>query len=138
MRSGLPLTIMSLDLDHFKAINDTWGHAAGDQVLRGFSELLGGVTREVDLCGRLGGEEFIVVLPDTDASGGCVVGDRLRRRLAGTPMPVSERESIQVTVSAGLTSLQPEDDLESMLQRVDLALYQAKQGGRDRLCVAQE
>ena len=138
LRSGLPLTIMSLDLDHFKAINDTWGHAAGDQVLRGFSELLAGVTREVDLCGRLGGEEFIVVLPDTDASGGCVVGDRLRCRLAGTPMPVSGRESIQVTVSAGLTSLQPEDDLESMLQRVDLALYQAKQGGRDRLCVAQE
>ena len=129
---------MSLDLDHFKAINDTWGHGAGDQVLRGFSELLGRITREVDLCGRLGGEEFIVVLPDTDTRGGCVVGDRLRRRLAETPMPVSASESINITVSAGLTSLRSEDDLEAMLQRVDLALYQAKQGGRDRLCVAQE
>ena len=138
LRSGLPLTVMSLDLDHFKAINDTWGHGAGDQVLRGFSELLGRITREVDLCGRLGGEEFVVVLPDTDTRGGCVVGDRLRRRLAETPMPVSASESINITVSAGLTSLRSEDDLEAMLQRVDLALYQAKQGGRDRLCVAQE
>jgi len=138
LRSGLPLTVMSLDLDHFKAINDTWGHAAGDHVLRGFSELLGRVTREVDLCGRLGGEEFIVVLPDTDTRGGGVVGDRLRRCLAETPMPVSESESIDVTVSAGLTSLQAEDTLESILQRVDHALYQAKQSGRDRLCVAQQ
>jgi diguanylate cyclase (GGDEF)-like protein/PAS domain S-box-containing protein len=138
LRSDLPLTVMSLDLDHFKAINDTWGHGAGDHVLRGFSELLGSVTREVDLCGRLGGEEFIVVLPDTDTSGGCVVGDRLRRRLAETPMPVSESESINVTVSAGLTSLQPGDTLESILQRVDHALYQAKQSGRDRLCIARE
>jgi diguanylate cyclase (GGDEF)-like protein len=138
LRSDLPLTVMSLDLDHFKAINDTWGHGVGDHVLRGFSELLGGVTREVDLCGRLGGEEFIVVLPDTDTSGGCVVGDRLRRRLAETPMSVSEGESINVTVSAGLTSLQPGDTLESILQRVDHALYQAKQSGRDRLCIAQD
>ncbi|HCD74338.1 MAG TPA: GGDEF domain-containing protein, partial [Alcanivorax sp.] len=68
----------------------------------------------------------------------CVVGDRLRRRLAETPMPVSESESINVTVSAGLTSLQPGDTLESILQRVDHALYQAKQSGRDRLCIARE
>ncbi len=138
LRAGVPLTVLSLDLDHFKAINDTWGHGAGDRVLSGFSELLSSVTREVDLCGRLGGEEFIVVLPDTDASGGCVVGDRLRRRLAETPMPVSESESINVTVSAGLTSLRPGVTLELILQRVDHALYQAKQNGRDRLCIAQE
>ena len=95
------------------------------------------MTREVDLCGRLGGEEFIVVLPDTDAGGGTVVGDRLRRRLAETPMSVLGSESVTVTVSAGLTELQPGDTLESMLNRVDRALYQAKQSGRDRLCVSE-
>ena len=138
LRSGLPLTVMSLDLDHFKSINDTWGHAAGDDVLRGVSGLLAGVTREVDLCGRFGGEEFIVVLPDTNADGGCVVGERLRRRLGETPMAVSKKESLTVTVSAGLASLQPGDTVESILNRVDRALYQAKQNGRDRLCVSEE
>ena len=138
LRSGLPLTVMSLDLDHFKRINDTWGHAAGDFVLRGFSELLNTVTREVDLCGRFGGEEFILVLPDTGSKGGCVVGERLRRRLAETPMAVSESESVAVTVSAGLASLLPGDTVESILNRVDRALYRAKQDGRDRLCVSEE
>ena len=137
LRSGVPLAVLSLDLDYFKSINDTWGHAGGDQVLLGFARLLRAVTREVDLCGRLGGEEFIVVLPDTDAGGGTVVGDRLRRRLAETPMSVLGSESVTVTVSAGLTELQPGDTLESMLNRVDRALYQAKQSGRDRLCVSE-
>jgi diguanylate cyclase (GGDEF)-like protein len=137
LRSGVPLAVLSLDLDYFKSINDTWGHAGGDQVLLGFARLLRAVTREVDLCGRLGGEEFIVVLPDTDAGGGTVVGDRLRRRLAETPMSVLGSESVTVTVSAGLTALQPGDTLESMLNRVDRALYQAKQSGRDRLCVSE-
>ena len=138
LRSGVPLTVLSLDLDYFKRINDTWGHAGGDQVLLGFARLLREVTREVDLCGRLGGEEFILVLPDTDADGGTVVGERLRRHLAETPMPVSGSESLTVTVSAGLTALRPGDTLESMLNRVDRALYQAKQSGRDRLCISRE
>lgn len=138
LRSDLPLTVMSLDLDHFKRINDTWGHAAGDNILRGVSQLLEAVTRDVDLCGRFGGEEFIVVLPGTDSDGGCVFGERLRRRLSETLVAVSESESVTVTVSAGLTSLQPGDTVESMLNRADRALYQAKQSGRDRICVAEE
>lgn len=138
MRSGLPLTVMSLDLDHFKRINDTWGHAAGDDVLRTLSRLLNAVTREVDLCGRVGGEEFILVLPDTDTTGGCVVGERLRRRLADMPIAVSETESVTVTVSAGLAGVHPGDTVESVLNRVDRALYTAKQTGRDRLCVSGE
>ncbi|WP_194865554.1 bifunctional diguanylate cyclase/phosphodiesterase [Alloalcanivorax profundimaris] len=137
-RSGLPLCVLSLDLDYFKRINDTWGHAAGDKVLRAFAAILLGSRREVDRCGRFGGEEFIVVLPDTGLSGGRAVARRLRDTMAVTPLSVSDGESVTVTLSAGLAELGPDDTLESLLHRVDAALYEAKNGGRDRLCVAGE
>ena len=137
-RSGLPLCVLSLDLDYFKRINDTWGHAAGDKVLRAFAAILLGSRRDVDRCGRFGGEEFIVVLPDTGLSGGRAVARRLRDTMAVTPLSVSDGESVTVTLSAGLAELGPDDTLESLLHRVDAALYEAKNGGRDRLCVAGE
>ncbi|MBF1803517.1 diguanylate cyclase [Alloalcanivorax profundimaris] len=137
-RSGLPLCVLSLDLDYFKRINDTWGHAGGDSVLRAFAAILLSARREVDRCGRLGGEEFIVVLPDTGLAGGRAVARRLRDTMAATPLPVSDEESIPVTLSAGLAELAPNDTVTSLLRRVDGALYEAKNGGRDGLCVAGE
>ncbi|MBL7251423.1 sensor domain-containing diguanylate cyclase [Alloalcanivorax marinus] len=135
-RSGLPLCVLSLDLDYFKRINDTWGHAGGDSVLSAFADILLRSCREVDHCGRLGGEEFIVVLPDTDLQGGRAVASRLRNTMATSQLPVSDREKITVTLSAGLAALGPEETVPSLLRRVDDALYEAKNGGRDRLCEA--
>ena len=137
-RTGLPLTVMSLDLDHFKGINDTWGHAAGDEVLRAFARLITAVVREVDICGRVGGEEFILVLPGTGAQGARTVGERLRQRLATTPILLPTGEQVAVTVSGGIVAFRPGETVESVLNRVDLALYSAKQQGRDRLCESPE
>lgn len=137
-RSGLSLCVLSLDLDYFKRINDTWGHAGGDRVLRAFAGILLSSRREVDRCGRLGGEEFIVVMPDTDLRGGMAVARRLRQTMAATPLPVSDQERLTVTLSAGLTQLRSDDTVASLLQRVDAALYEAKNTGRDRLCTADD
>lgn len=135
-RSGLPLTVLLLDLDYFKRINDTWGHGAGDAVLRAFARLLMDVGREVDLCGRLGGEEFILMLPDTTAEGGRALGQRLREQLAGTTMAVAADQRITASLSGGLAALTDSDTVESLLKRADQALYAAKQSGRDRICEA--
>lgn len=135
-RSGLPLCVLSLDLDHFKRINDTWGHCGGDSVLRAFADIMRRSGREVDHCGRLGGEEFIIVLPDTGLQGGHAVAARLRNTMAANELPVSDQEKIAVTFSAGLAVLGPDETVASLLRRVDDALYEAKKGGRDRVCVA--
>lgn len=135
-RSGLPLCVLSMDLDHFKQVNDTWGHAGGDSALRAFARVLVRSCREVDRCGRLGGEEFIMVLPDTDLDGGRAVAERLYDTMAATPLQVSDQDRITMTFSAGLALLRPEETVAPLLHRVDAALYQAKNSGRNRLCVA--
>lgn len=134
-RSKLPLTVVALDLDYFKRINDSWGHGSGDAVLVAFARIATRLVREVDLCGRMGGEEFIVVLPDTDAVGGRIVAERLRANLAAEPIQVSPENSINVTLSAGVATLQPGETLENVLARADAALYAAKDAGRDRVFV---
>jgi diguanylate cyclase (GGDEF)-like protein len=129
-RHQTPLALIMADLDHFKAINDTCGHAGGDQVLKGFGALLQQYSRREDLAARFGGEEFIVALPATDLSGATIFADKIR--LALEQMRFSQIQS-NVTGSFGVSQFQPEDTPESFIERADKALYQAKAAGRNRV-----
>jgi two-component system cell cycle response regulator len=133
-----PLSLLILDIDHFKSINDRHGHLVGDDVLREFSRRVRKAVRGIDLTSRMGGEEFVVAMPDTDAALALLVGERLRQRICGDPFLTGEGgESIDVTVSIGLASLESADDTpEALLKRADAALYKAKRAGRNRVATA--
>ncbi|KXF77643.1 diguanylate cyclase response regulator [Paramesorhizobium deserti] len=130
-----PLSVLMTDIDHFKRINDTYGHDAGDDVLRDFAGRLHRNIRGIDLACRYGGEEFIVVLPDTDAHMAAVVAERIRETVASTPFLICNgTASVDVTISIGLASLQLRDDsVEKLFKRADVALYEAKKNGRNRV-----
>lgn len=125
-RRGEPLTIVMTDLDHFKAYNDSFGHLAGDDLLRNFAVRIRDRTRSVDLVARYGGEEFVLVLPDTDGDGARVLVDELRERFGVDPALAG------VTFSAGIAVWDGSESLEELIDRADTALYRAKADGRDR------
>jgi diguanylate cyclase (GGDEF)-like protein len=129
-RHRTPLTLIMADLDHFKAINDAYGHACGDQVLQDFGVLLKKYSRRGDLAARFGGEEFIVALPLTDLSGAKIVAEKFRLGLE--EMKWGQIKT-KVTASFGISLFQPEDTPESFIERADQALYQAKAAGRNRV-----
>ncbi|GAA0542984.1 hypothetical protein GCM10010172_25570 [Paractinoplanes ferrugineus] len=131
-RFGRMLAVLVLDLDHFKGVNDTYGHAAGDAVLGEFARRIRVGLREVDVAFRQGGEEFVVLLPETDAYGGAIVADRLGTAVRGTPFSIEARGEITVTVSIGVAVF-PEHgaDAQQVLRAADDALYAAKNAGRD-------
>ncbi len=129
--TGAPLTLLYLDIDHFKRLNDGHGHAAGDAVLRGMSDVLQKALRDSDVFGRLGGEEFCVLLPDQSEDKARALGDRLRTLLAAVPRPDG-----QLTVSAGIAGMRGGESVMQTLHRADLAMLKAKQAGRDRVCIA--
>ncbi|MDR7307012.1 diguanylate cyclase [Rhodoferax saidenbachensis] len=133
-RQGSSTTILLLDLDHFKRINDTWGHPAGDAVLRHVATLASTTVRSTDLVGRLGGEEFIVLLPNTSAEAGRKLAEKLRYRLESTPVQW-EKTTIAVTASFGLanTTVEEKRDFDTLYTEADKALYLAKQRGRNRV-----
>ncbi|MDD0837821.1 GGDEF domain-containing protein [Curvibacter sp. HBC61] len=134
-RQGTATTLLVLDLDHFKRINDSWGHPAGDAVLRHVAALCMGTVRSTDLVGRLGGEEFIVLLPATTPEAGRKLAEKLRQRLEQSPVRVQD-QLIQVTASIGLSGAGPQDktaDFDSLYQAADQALYLAKHQGRNRV-----
>ena len=134
VRYGRPLSVLMCDLDHFKQINDTHGHLAGDFVLQVFGERLRANLREADLAGRIGGEEFLVILPETDLTGAWPFAERFRKAMADTPIPVPGGGRV-VTCSLGLAERLPGDqDAGQMLARADAGLYRAKTEGRDRVC----
>ncbi|OLF55597.1 sensor domain-containing diguanylate cyclase [Pseudomonas chlororaphis] len=133
-REPRPLAALLLDLDHFKRLNDTYGHLAGDQVLSGFARNLESCLRQSDIVCRWGGEEFIVLLKDTDSATALMIAEKIRL-LIEQQRYAYEGQSLQVTVSIGLTALQPDDTLHSLLSRADHAMYRAKQTGRNRTCV---
>ena len=135
---GRPLSVMVLDIDHFKVINDTHGHAAGDEVLREFSRRMRKAVRGIDLACRLGGEEFVLAMPDTDAALAFLVGERIRQKIAGEPFVLGDGKSeAAVTVSIGVSSLtSPQDTPQALLKRADEALYTAKREGRNRVAAA--
>jgi len=129
------LSCISFDLDHFKAVNDTYGHAGGDQVLVGVAKATASILRKSDLVGRLGGEEFAVLLPHTDSLRAIEVADKLRLIFRGLTFPGSQ-PPISITASFGISTLDPAtDDLDTLLQKADEALYEAKRAGRNR-CTA--
>jgi two-component system cell cycle response regulator len=130
-----PLTVLVLDIDYFKAINDTFGHDAGDDVLREFAVRVKKSIRGIDLACRYGGEEFVVVMPETDMAVAAMVAERLRRRIASEAFVIAQGAgSVEVTISIGLAALaSPDDGAASILKRADQALYRAKRDGRNRV-----
>ena len=133
-RYSRPLSLVLLDLDYFKKVNDTHGHPVGDVVLRAASDVLRSVRRDVDRAARLGGEEFALLLPETEAPGAAAVAERVRVRLEVTSHPSPGGEPFTVTASFGVASLGPGVATgEALLQAADEALYRAKRGGRNRV-----
>ena len=126
--------VLMLDLDFFKRVNDQHGHAAGDALLRHFSGLLRATLRDTDSASRMGGEEFAVILPNSDPPSALVWGQRLCAKVAASPMDWNAEEKIHATVSIGIAAIMPSDDLsDASLSRADQALYQAKRHGRNRV-----
>lgn len=127
--------VLMIDIDHFKMVNDTFGHAAGDHVLRHLATLMREDLRKVDTLGRLGGEEFAVILPGADSPAAEIFAERLRKQVAETPA-VFDKWTIPVTISIGVTEIKPGDDsADGALTRADRALYRAKECGRNRVTV---
>ncbi|HEX7499673.1 MAG TPA: GGDEF domain-containing protein [Polyangia bacterium] len=128
-----PLSLILFDIDHFKNVNDTYGHQAGDKVLSGVAKVLGGRMRPTDIAARYGGEEFVLLLPGTDASGAAIVAERLRRRVAEAVHEIGAGSVMRVTVSAGHATLQPGSAAspEMLVASADAALYVAKRNGRN-------
>ena len=134
IRHGHRLSVLMIDVDRFKTINDRFGHLAGDEVLREVARRIAARLRTADVAGRLGGDELIVVLPETDSAGACTLAESVRAAVAAAPVPTSAGP-VDVTVSIGFADWQDED-LGGLLDRADRALYAAKAAGRDTSAAA--
>lgn len=132
-RIGRPLGFMLFDLDRFKAINDTYGHDVGDEVLKAVAGCLFEFTRHHDIVARLGGEEFAVVAPNMNVSDCHAFADRLREAISRLVIRIGNVH-LRITVSVGITVSERNDDLNRFYKRADIALYHAKQSGRNRVC----
>lgn len=131
VRYRLPLAVIFLDIDNFKTYNDTFGHVAGDVMVQKTAEIIKNSIRTVDIAGRFGGEEFIIILPGTDEEGAVAVAERIRKAIESYPFPHRK-----VTVSLGIALAKNSDSVESLLERADRALYQAKREGKNRWYLA--
>ena len=132
--SGRSLSVLIADIDHFKSVNDTHGHDGGDAVLREFSQRLRRNTRGIDLAGRLGGEEFLIIMPDTDIARAYQVGERLRACIAAADFEIGSQQRLRVTTSCGIATIEHASDTpETLFKRADQALYTAKRSGRNRV-----
>jgi len=130
VRYGRPLSVLLLDVDHFKAINDAFGHSVGDIVLMEIARMIAEGVRQTDMPGRWGGEEFLIICPETDITGAIALAELLRNRIAEHIFP----EAGNVTISSGVATLTNGESSKDFLRRVDQALYQAKDGGRNQVC----
>lgn len=135
-RYGERLSVAMLDIDHFKQVNDTRGHRTGDRVLSEVARVLQRSIRQTDYVGRYGGEEFLIILPSTDASGAAVMGERIRTSIEGTPMTDPASGAFPLTVSVGVAEYTAPDNEDLLISRADTALYRAKSVGRNRVEVA--
>jgi len=136
-RNGRPLTVLLFDLDRFKRINDTHGHLLGDRVLQTFARVAEDNLRETDHFGRWGGEEFLAALPETGTEGAQTVAERVRQACEQATLPLANGQRLGFTTSIGVATLQPEESLDSLFNRVDEALYNAKAYGRNRVVEAE-
>lgn len=134
-RYGHPLTLAVCDLDHFKKINDTFGHQAGDKVLKLVAQVVSTRLRNVDFVARYGGEEFVLVMPETDAEQAKTVLDKMRAAIAKTPFRFKD-SPVTITMSFGIVQFRGEDSVESAFARADKALYEAKANGRNQCVIA--
>lgn len=132
-RHTYPWSLLLLDADHFKRVNDTYGHAAGDAILQGFARVLGKVARRSDIVGRWGGEEFVVALPHTGAPGARVAAERVRRAIAAEAFPIPGGEPLRMTASVGVATATASVPIESIIAAADEAMYAAKARGRNRV-----
>lgn len=135
-RSLNPASLLILDVDHFKAINDRFGHAAGDMALKTFADLIRQRLRDTDVAARLGGEEFALLLPGANAEAAHQFAESLRQGIELTELNLENSLSIKVTVSIGIAQISPQSDEEQVMNLADQALYQAKNAGRNQVCVA--
>lgn len=139
-RYGHPLSLWMLDIDHLKSVNDTYGHHAGDVTLQSMVQTSRETLRDWDIMGRMGGEEFAVLLPDTDSDQALLVAERLRQAVAAANVPTDDQnatEPVHVTVSMGVATVNEQDtNIEELLDRADQALYEAQRSGYDKVCVA--
>jgi diguanylate cyclase (GGDEF)-like protein len=137
-RHGRPYCIAMFDIDHFKSVNDTHGHDAGDRVLQGMSEAMSGLFRETDIFARFGGEEFIAILPETDTVGAVTLAEKVRVVLASTAIELPNGTALYKTVSIGVAEASASDnDASKIIIRSDKALYEAKASGRNKVCVSE-
>lgn len=138
-RLGMPLTLVLVDVDHFKQVNDSWGHIVGDICLKAVANLLVSHLRTIDLVARFGGEEFLILLADANAAEAALVAEKLRRALEsrGIDTGLAAQPTLKITASFGVTTLLPSEvlPLEAAIERADRAVYAAKHGGRNRVCV---
>jgi diguanylate cyclase (GGDEF)-like protein len=141
-RDQAGIVCLMLDIDHFKRVNDTWGHAAGDAVLQELAQRIESQVRASDVAARYGGEEFVVLLPNTEVSSAKLLAERVRRAISATPIDLPCGDTVTVTVSIGIAEVHPEatdKDLktigDSLVARADVALYAAKSAGRDKVIV---
>jgi diguanylate cyclase (GGDEF)-like protein len=133
-RSGRPSALVMLDVDHFKRVNDTYGHPTGDAVLRNLAGCIGGMLRKGDVLGRLGGEEFGILLPDADVEAAFAYAERVREAVRARPLV--EEPALGVTISLGVSAEPAAATPEAWMRAADGALYEAKRTGRDRTCLA--
>ena len=131
-RRGGPVAVLVIDLDHFKSINDSWGHKVGDEALRHFVEIATRCLRNDDIIGRMGGEEFAILLPDSDLADAGRIASRLRAVIASTPLQHAA-QPLRITASIGVATALPGEGAEALLHRADQAMYRAKQNGRNRV-----
>lgn len=131
---GRALSVVIMDMDHFKSVNDTYGHASGDEVLKSLADIIVKTMRSADLAARYGGEEFVVLMPETDAIRAYEAAERLRKGVEATPFVIPDPASpIRKTVSIGCATMEKNDTPETLLKRADVALYEAKTSGRNKV-----
>jgi len=129
-----PLTLLLLDLDNFKAFNDTYGHVEGDQVLIRLGQVVKRCLRETDFACRYGGEEFTIILPMTTSLDGVVTAERIRTEFMKELFTPAPDQDVHVTVSIGLAQCNPQEDMRAFVHRVDQLMYQGKKSGKNRVC----
>jgi diguanylate cyclase (GGDEF)-like protein len=133
-----PVSALMIDLDHFKQINDNYGHGAGDRVLEQVAELVTAACRSADVPVRYGGEEFLVLVIGQGLDGAVTLAERLHRLIEQRPVEIGRDEPLRVTASLGVAERRPSEEIDSLIHRADMALYRAKRAGRNRYQIADE
>ena len=136
-RDKTVLTVVMLDIDKFKEVNDTYGHNVGDEIIISLADILFEMTRKSDLACRFGGEEFILLLPETSLEGAMVIAEKIRKKVESFSLRLEDEREVNITISLGVSQVDTKNDLsmESAIKRADIALYKAKENGRNKVCV---